>query len=380
MFVIKLLRQLSQLDYLAVIAASCLFMTLQPYFIWGTKYEIIAQFIYIAIVAIKIEKNNKAIFAGILMCLLYVYLIYKNNFSIFGVISIITFFPLFFVNRNYSLTILRYFSVLFSLVCAISLCMYILVVFFNSSLPYTIIDSLNKGKHDTFYKAYFMLVFSNSYGIDSTRFFGPFDEPGVIGNVSAILLIISKLNLKKWNNIILFIAGFFSFSMFFYILISIYLILFAGKKIKILSSSLIICSIYLPVVTDNELLNLYVMDRVTSGDVDNRTSDNYDKWFVNFSKTDCFYYGKGGGISAKYNPGGASYKDIIVDYGIVFFIFYIACLLGMSYPYLKRKNILLYFVIILAILYQRPFITLFGYLYLLYIPQIGLSNKEIWHR
>ena len=50
---------------------------------------------------------------------------------------------------------------------------------------------------------------------------------------------------------------------------------------------------------------------------DNRTSAFFDQWFQKYISTPTSIVGLGGGESLKINYGGASYKDLIVDYGFV---------------------------------------------------------------
>lgn len=363
-----------------LISAICMFICFQPYFVWGTTYHVIAQVIISGILLLHIEKKPGDLSPNLLIFLLYIFIILRSSYSDFGNISILTFIPLVFAQKDFLYKLFKYFVVVFALSMGVSLVMYILVKIMGMNMPNIIIDPLNDIKENAYYHAYFMLVTIVSHGIDSTRFFGPFDEPGVVGTIAAALLTAQRLDLKKWYNILILVAGIFSFSMFFYIIILSYLVLFASRRGKILSAIALILAFSLPVITNNESFNLYVIDRVTSGNIDNRTIDSYDAWFQEFMHSSGFIWGLGGDVHIKYNEGGASYKDIITDFGIVFFVLYCLSFIWRAFKMIKdKKRILLYAVIVAAILYQRPFITIFGYFFLLYIPCVALSEKYDSH-
>jgi predicted RNA-binding protein with RPS1 domain len=83
---------------------------------------------------------------------------------------------------------------------------------------YSLIDPLNPLK-DFLYKQYPFLVMPNEViNVEFPRFYGVFDEPGVIGTFAGIMLFAERYNLKKISNIILFVSGVFSFSLFFILL------------------------------------------------------------------------------------------------------------------------------------------------------------------
>lgn len=91
--------------------------------------------------------------------------------------------------------------------------------------------------------------------------------------------------------------------------------------------TLIFCGIlygfYHKYYQDNEVINRYIISRMEyengnfSGN--NRTHGGMDAWYKTyFENSDDYYFGLGAGASQIYNPGGASYKDIIINCGIVF--------------------------------------------------------------
>ena len=81
---------------------------------------------------------------------------------------------------------------------------------FKLGLPYEIVPYyFGDEYYINYYFAY--LYWGGSEGV-VFRLCGLFNEPGYFGTVSAILLINEKLHLKRISNLLLFIAGFFTFS------------------------------------------------------------------------------------------------------------------------------------------------------------------------
>ena len=84
------------------------------------------------------------------------------------------------------------------------------------------------------------------------RFMGPFDEPGVLGTISALLLSADKLNLNKNSNKIIFFSGLISLSLAFYVLISLYFILAMVLKLNKRNILFIILAILFKYVLSSE--------------------------------------------------------------------------------------------------------------------------------
>lgn len=110
---------------------------------------------------------------------------------------------------------LRKIRLCFSITLAFSIIQFILVQILGISMPAKSIQPLNKAKQAS-YLAYTFYVTTNQWGADILpRFFGYYDEPGVVGTLSGLILMTRKFNLKKLINIPIFIGGLLSFSLFF---------------------------------------------------------------------------------------------------------------------------------------------------------------------
>lgn len=68
---------------------------------------------------------------------------------------------------------------------------------------------------DRYYHVYPLIVYQ--YGLESIRFASIFDEPGYLGTIIGLLLLLEGFNLNNFKNIVLFIGGVFTLSLAFYI-------------------------------------------------------------------------------------------------------------------------------------------------------------------
>lgn len=366
-----------QIDISATIAALCFFLCMLPYFVWENKFAVYAQVVFVLIAILNCHSKERKSGALIALACLYIYIIFRNNYSVYGNITILLFIPVLFIDDGYGKKVYSHFVGLYSFVILISLVVYVLITYFNINLSYNIIEPLNEIKENTSYYQYPLLVKAITGATDNFRFFGPFDEPGVVGNISAMILVCERFNLKKCYNWVVLISGIFSFSIFFYIVTIVYFIIYGSGNIKYTLMALLITICILPFFMKNEFFQLYIIDRYTSGQIDNRLHGNFEEWFSRFRYTTDYFWGLGGSSHLRINSGGASYKDIITDYGLVFFIFYVYGLFKAGLDKLcDKKMAILYLILVMSIIYQRPFITVFGYFLLLFMPQFGLLKTK----
>jgi hypothetical protein len=155
-------------------------------------------------------------------------------------------------------------------------------------------------------------------------------------------------------------------------------ILFAKIKYKIVVAILASVAIYM--WYDDGLLGQYIFRRleIENGELvgDNRAQGAFDYWYANkFVNSEDFYFGLGRGSSLVYNRGGASYKDIIVNYGIVFFVAYMA--IFVLFGLYRLRLFFLYMVVLFGVIYQRPFIDSMIYLFIIFIPILYLGQPTV---
>ena len=193
------------------------------------------------------------------------------------------------------------------------------------------------------------------------RFYGPFDEPGVLGTLAPLLLWANNYNFKKIENVIIFIGSLCTFSMAFYILFIVGVFLKSGLSVKkiflglviILASAFIMVNLF----SANEGFQQVVVNRFVNYEdygTDHRTTYDVNLYWEQFMESSDVIFGKGGDyMQNEFGGGGASYKNFIIEYGIVGVIILIFAYLSMS----MRRNKFVYLTLFLFLLsfLQRPY-------------------------
>lgn len=356
-----------------------LFIGFTPYFTWNLSISALGlSSMTIAFLAILKFKKNNLLFLGFgLLTVLYVLMAVRGNYSIGGAIVLLLIVPIFYMDPCLICKIYKVFVIMFSVLLLISFIIYILVVLLDIPIPGSDIEPLNQLKTYIVYTKYPFLVVADSYNFLKFRFAGYFDEPGVVGTISAVCLLTNKFNMKKWYNIILLICGLFSMSLFFIGVSFFYFFMVASPKAKIIVviiASVLVCSLWDNEVVSMTLFNRFFDEGGTLSLQSNRTHLS-ESWYNKFSCSYDYWIGLGQGAHFIYDEGGSSYKDIIIDYGAIFLFLYVLGFVIAMFKYGKsNNNKLIYVFVLISVIYQRPFIENVSYVFLLLSPLFVLSN------
>lgn len=236
--------------------------------------------------------------------------------------------------------------------------------------PHTVVDYYDKTSVPTKYLNYFFSYVISQNGL--YRLCGFFNEPGYFGTIIALILIVDKINLRKRENIILFIAGCLTLSMAFFLLLLIYLALYSYEKkwpIILLVLLLVSYFLFLPMIasTNTPIGNLIQRFNFVQGVFvgDNRSTVLLDSTFESVLSGPNRFFGEGYGYWAYVRTWGtSSYKSYFVDFGIIGFILmygiYVLSAIKKGRGYL---NCLFYIIVFFTSVYQRP--NIFNLLYYL---------------
>lgn len=368
---------------------SIILITIPPFYFWSWRIVIsIAGYVGFFMYGLWKKQNNTIRLISTLF--FFIFCFYASvhqyiEFNLTGVLwqcilgTIVA--TVFLIDELNWVIIYKRLVLIYSVFLIPSLLTYFLVRWVGISLPYILIQPWNEMK-DYLYQAFPFMVIPDMGNFATFRFCGYFDEPGIVGTISGVLLAVNRCNLRDWKNWPLLVSGIFSYSLFFYIFITIYVLFFGKTKYKILWSVVIVLiSVYL--VTDNSLFSDLIIERLKFGDDriivgDNRTTGYFQDWYANFLKSDklWFGYGKNYAVSVV-DTGGASYTHLIVDYGIIMFLFYFFTFVLYYYSYrLKLKNFLFVLMIFVAIIYQRPSIFNHMFLFLFLSPPAIIKYYE----
>lgn len=356
-----------------------MFASIPPFFFWGISSLVYAiSSIGFFLFGLWEKPKNFTRRASLLLFILFYIYASFNLYEGLGLIGklwnwyrLFFAFTLFFISDEYWPKIYKKLLLVYVVTLIPSLLVYFVVIWGRIDLPHTIISPLNELKSYQ-YLAYPFMVITNSF--DSFRFCGYYDEPGVIGNISGVMLVVNQCNMKEWKNWVLLISGLFSFSLFFYGIVFLYILFFGSVKTKIALIIAIGFVITYLATSDNVFSDL-ILARLEFGDDgewigDNRTHASFEVFWDRFLHSDKLWFGYGHFYSSQVvNTGGQSYKHIIVDHGIIMSMIYVIAFLLYYLSYnIKKKNLLFGLMLVFAILFQRPFIAYIIYLFLMISP------------
>lgn len=356
-------------------------LTMYPYFIWGNAFIYKGFFILYCVVVgfnfIKkqsIEVSALVVFVMLVFWVAYAFFPRGENISFpsAGVISILL-IP--FLQRELLVRAFVIFRFMYVVILCCSILQYPLIVL-GLVEPVGIIEPMGAVKisRGQFYIDHIFNIILNDqhldmYGYSFFRMSSIFDEPGLIGTVSALLLftyrdvLVSTKN--KFEKVVLYISLFLSFSLGGYCLwfIGRMIDLFIFNRRAFFKNSVVFFTIVisaLSVVASTEGGQKYIYDRVWNGSSisikDNRASDEFDELYSK-QKDDIltllFGYGKDAHVMTGYDV--SSYKGFIYNFGVigVFFVLLIFSTWAFAYGNMNAFSMLV-FMLVLINSYQRP--------------------------
>lgn len=383
----------------AYVAAISLWMLTFPFYFWKlADYSVFVYRVFFLVVLgiifirykntchNKIDKNLTLLYVVTLLFFI-ISTLFKGNANVFGLVS--PFFNLIllriaFSNISFLEKVFSCFAKVFAYTIVISLVVWVMMLCGIVS-SYGMIDNLG---HDRLYYHYpFLIVMAEDLNhiVDTFRFHGPYDEPGVVGTFCSLILCVNKFNLKRIENIICLIAGLCSFSFFFTIIVSVYGLFyftFVERNKKILVLFVLIGSLFYIKTKDNEMIYSTLWKRFEYNqdakkiEGVNRMSDEADLFYNNLSISEYLF----GGDEKEYNKvveGSASYKSVIVSNGAIFLVLYLLFYIIYAKSRIKgRLSFLLFLLVLLGNTFQRP--DIYGAVnFFLYICLANNSNFSV---
>lgn len=401
--------------------ALCALWQFSPYFSWETYnngilnsiagigfsmifaiFAIITLVITTPIIKLPLEKKGLFLlgFTTLIFLLGICGLDFKSFFS-FGIwLSFILIILLVYQDIEYQKKVFEYFSIIIAILLIPSLLFYVLSILGIDLHDSIILPSSGIKTARGVYYLHFPLAIQAVYPYEilaNYRFNGIFDEPGVVGTITALLLTGNKFQLKrKWYNIIFLITGILSFSVSFYVLIAAYFVVVnvLKRNVKAAISLLVVLSVYFIFINinfDNNMISM-IQERLSFNSSglagNNRTNEAFERLFSEFLNEDMItvMLGKGHGaiesivleqsskLSAYSNDiiNVSSWKSMIYNYGIMGFTLFLAFIINVARCFLKESNsvenkiyIFAFTVCYVLNLYQRPSTFHVGYMLIL---------------
>jgi hypothetical protein len=344
-----------------ILCALCL-LSAEPWFFWGAVTELKYIGMFYIVLMLFVTKAYRV--ESLLFLILYVYIIIFKSaeyYYLYSASGIAILFLLFIANEDET-TLIRSFRIsrnIFSSLLVPGMVLYLL--HYMIRLPSFIVVSRNLDMVDN-YRCYTFFVEAIQDIDFLPRFRFLFDEAGVVGTLCLYFLLIDKFNLRNRQNVIIFLGGVLSFSLFFYLGTIMFLIFINIKSIKKIIVYVIMIIMTIILFNDNAYFNNLIMKRLIVTDDglrgNNRTSISWDTAFNYFAQSDAFYFGKGTQSleGVDFAKTVASYQTYVYQYGLLGVL-----LLFLIYSIVIRKRINTYNTILLvmglgACFYQRPWI------------------------
>lgn len=322
--------------------------TLFSYFFVGILFLIVLK-------RIKTKKITVPIFIiWILSCFTFVIMPSFSYLRISSIFIFITYVSTFYLTNIEKYKVIGFVTRFLSIIILISLPAW----FFHShvmQLPlYDTIDLTDMKGAPTIMNNYLFFV-TNSSVLEMNRFYSIFDEPGVLGTLSAFILFINKYNFKKIENIIILIGSIFTYSLAFYILFLVgyfSLLFFKDKKsffIYSLALTFISLLVFYILKEDQTFQNVIIGRFSDLGErsIDRRNGEYVNLFYNNFISSSNAFWGMGYPfIKNNLYDLGNSYKLFIIEYGLWGIIILLLIYLSMTY----RKSVESYILLLLFML------------------------------
>lgn len=348
---------------ISLLMVGVIFFSNPPWLFFGINIYFVALCVFLIILIININININFIYAlPIYLLSILFFLVFKSyeQFRFSTILFFLTYIVLFYTsNDTKSLAFDLLAKILGYFIC-LSLFFWVIHNFiyplsFGVALNY--FGALGKGEGLFFTNYYFFIQLDH----DLIRFYSVFDEPGVLGTLASLILLGSKYNFKKIENIFILIGGMLTFSLAFYIvtLYGYFFNLIIEKKYRESLIFLLIFSLIAPLLILSEAFNFLVVDRLKNihESIDSRAGDSLDYFYNNFISTSKFFYGEPLNFFNN-NPslmGGQGYKYFVIEYGVIGVV-----LLFLLYIFLiDFKKVTPYLLLVLScfiiLFIQRPF-------------------------
>ncbi len=372
--------------------AVLLFASLSPMYVWssfskvGTHLDLFLLIFFVIISYKYMILEKKLIF--FFVSLVVYYAVFYFNAEL-GFISIVRFLKavviiycllaIIHLDNNSPIGTQFYFECIVAFFLFLGILTWMLIslqVLSLSSFPDLIGDNVLKSNSGVVYKnLFFSTTIDNSLG-SLLRFFGPFDEPGTLGTFSILYLCAIKFKLNNFPRKVIFLSGILSFSLAFYILFVVYVLL---KKVKLVPLLIIAMSItfFLPnTFLHQKTFGRFIVNDEFSLSGDNRTDLLFDRNFFEIVNSDEIYMGRGYMAHVEDGVNASSWKVIVYNGGALTLIVFCVTLVIPVMANFNRVDFTFLIVFILS-LYQKPTVFILPYLwvYLIGLGYIKSNNS-----
>lgn len=372
-------------DLRPFITAILLYISLGPYFVWGLmKNDLFMAGLNAAIALLFFINSDIKKESKFFVLIIFVLVIYSltSGVSLLGFIYLG--FSVFaaFGNEDHSKKTFTYFANIYSIIILVSSIVWIGVLLGYIS-PIGTIDPTNELKpYD--YSVYPLTVSANY--VYFFRFHGPFDEPGVVGTFNAILLFILGFKKNDWKTYALLLSGALTLSLFFFIEVVLFFAIKNFVRIRLTHIMIFaaVIGVFYETTKDNEIISNRIWERLEwnkeSGKLegDNRMHEEGEKIYKQKQWTIDYWFGdRELEKDLQYFEGSSSYKVTVLKCGMICFALYILFFLLYAHKYCRGSKMLLFTVLLITTLFQRPWMFGLGYFFLFpFYARFNIENNN----
>ncbi len=356
-----------------------------PFFVWnyaGFITSYVSLFLFFLLIFYCDYKDRYVRCILLIFVLSYLFLSSGRGASPIGTLTYLSFAFVPCLKENLITNVYKYYKLFYVVIISCSI-LSLLLFLLHIPVPSSFIDPLNTVKDFQYLQIGCLVMPANAADQDFMRFCGPFDEPGVVGTLSALFLFVERFNLARKDNIIILISGILSLSLFFYLIIYIYLFLSVSFRYKILivgCIGLLYCLTYDLEYFSEKIWNRLEYDPEVGIVGNNREADGFDEFYKISKNSIDYYFGYGVKYVERYEES-ASIRVAILRDGLLSVMFNIIGFVLLAFSKIKNKNNLLLFVVILLLtLYQRPGFCSYEFLMLFTLIIITYKNASISRR
>lgn len=359
-----------------IISAVIIFILMKPYFVW--QYDLsILRYLLIGITLYNFDTKYLKYWVVFAFSMLIFPLTHQVPITYYISYIGLSFIP--FTKTKYFVGVYEWFVRFYSGIMLISMLVWLLALF-HIITPIDVISPLNELKTHEYYH-YPFLVQSTVYStfssvFDLVRFCSVFDEAGVVGTISLMILYINKLYLKNRLNIVVLLSGLFSLSLAFYVGLFILLVIQSfgneySNKTRILTIGFTI--VFIVAIFTIPVLSEFIGTRVHFDFSqmklvgDDRSNEALDLYIDSIRWTKEYWYGSDlkiiddSGFEGKWGI-----KMAILQYGALYLLLYsLSFLLFAKCTFSNNRSYFIMFVLMFVmVMYQRPFINYIEYIFL----------------
>lgn len=377
--------QINKYKNLGTFLALIILIRCRPFYLWDYEDVLrpLCAVIVTIIAAVNISKTKwtKTIF--ILLASSYIWAtVFVDKSSIITVLNFLGFAFIPLIKKELVLSTYESFRKIFIIVISVSFVSYI----FASMGLFHLGDFTHQNGPDIYTYEHFPFLVRGlgKMGVMNMRFQALFDEAGIVGTISGLILISQRMDFSKRGNIVLLICSLFTLSFYFYISLFFGFLFFSNGlkkhrwKVIVLFVLFIIVTYRLPFFYDN-LWYRFEYDAETGSLVgDNRNGWGLKDFYESILWTPVFFTGLGSSFAEQFS-GAASLNLVIVKHGLIFVLLNVGAYLLLSYREIKHKPTWLMFVFFFILtLYQRPgfYATYSIFLYTMVIYKFGKINNK----